>query len=561
MKIVEAFPDDVEVRRAGLELIVSIAEHGDQTSDMITTAVDDAHHLRSTGSNRRGLKPLTDISTVADSLGRMGAAAFVVAWLREATAPWWAWGSNGYDQNGGEVKRARDLLLACKASFLLTQASVVNRDRLTNMGATEALCRALALSGQREDSSKTATETIDVEGEEFIQSETQVWAAFAMAALAEGQASEDRCQALMRTGATRALCAAMMRHPSVRDLQRAGCVALGRVAACVSSFDSKGLEVLGRDGGVRAIVLALDACAGDPSVVLAGLIAVTELAGSAYNRQLLGEAGGCRLVAKVLSDFSTDNAIAVEGCRAIVGLASLSGFNRTILGFSGATEATAAALRHHPSNSITQRWGLWAIAALVADTDPSNNTVRISQSGIMLLVVKTLENFPHDPNIQIGGLRVFAKVASAGPDGADAAWAADVVIPVTSALRLHANDMHVQHWGMSTMRALTGRKAKCDAWRNAGAPEAIARTLHAFDYKGTSPQFDSRDGACGGRLSEARICTPEESLCILFQACAAALNLSISSPDARRRVFQRSLGREILRGKLNVLEKGSIRRE
>lgn len=537
MNIVEAFPDDIEVRRASLELMVSLAEHGGQTSDMAITAVDDANHPGSTRSNRRGLKPLNDKYTVADRLGLMGAVSFVVAWLQEATAPWWAWGVNGYDKNGGEVKRARDLLLACKASFLLSQASVVNRDRLMNMGAAEALCRALALSGQKGDSSKTATETIDVEGEEFIRSETQVWAAYAMAALAEGQPSEDRCQTLMRTGATRALCAAMARCPSVRDLQIAGCVALGRVAACVSSFDSKDLETLGRNGGVRAIVLALDACAGDPSVALAGLIAVTELAGSANNRQFLGEAGGCRLVAKVLSEFSTDNAIAVEGCRSIVGLASLSGFNRTILGVSGATEATAAALRHHPSNSITQRWGLWAIAALVADTDPSNNTARISQSGIIQLVVKTMENFPHDPNIQIGGLRVFAKVASTGPDGVDAAWAADVVIPVTFALGIHANDRHVQHWGMSTMRALTERKAKCDIWRNAGAPEAIARTLHAFIDKGTSPQFDPHDGAYSGCLDKAKICTPEESLCILFQACAAALNLSIFSPDARRRVF------------------------
>lgn len=293
-------------------------------------------------------------------------------------------------------------------------------------------------------------------------------------------------------------------------------------------------------------------------MALAGLIAVTELAGSADNRQLLGEAGGCRLVAQVLSDFSADDAIAIEGCRAIVELASLSGFNRTALGLSGAIEATAAALRHHPSNSITQRWGIWAIAALVADTDPSNNTARISQSGIMILVVKTMENFSHDANIQIGGLRVFAKVASTGANGADAAWAADVVILVTFVLGLHANDGHVQHWGMSTVRALTGSKAKCDAWRNAGAPEAIARTLHAFTDKETSHQFDRRDGAWGGHLSQARVCTPEESLCILFQACAAALNLSISSPDARRRVFQRLVRREVLRGKLNVLMKGSV---
>lgn len=242
MKIVKAFPDDVEVRRAGLELVVSIAEHGDQTSDMTSTAGGDAH-LLSTGSNRRGLKPLTDISTVADRLGLTGAAAFVAAWLREATAPWWAWGSSGYDKNGGEAKRARDLLLACKASSLLSQTSVVNRDRLTNMGAAEALCRALALSGRKEDSPKTATETIDVENEKFIRSETQVWAAHAVTALAEGQTSENRCKALMRTGATRALCAAMTRRPSVRDLQRAGCVTLGRVAACIGIRDPKGLEV------------------------------------------------------------------------------------------------------------------------------------------------------------------------------------------------------------------------------------------------------------------------------------------------------------------------------
>lgn len=179
---------------------------------------------------------------------------------------------------------------------------------------------------------------------------------------------------------------------------RAGCLALGRVAASLKAGE---LQALGRNGGAQAVTGAFKACPGDKDVALAGLLAVAKLSVSSENRRLLGGAGACPLISKELLEFSDDEAVAEEGCRAVARLAALSGFNRTALGQAGAAEAIVAALVNHPSKPMVQRWGLGAGASLVAETDPSNNTDRLIRAGLLPLVVGALGKFRHNPTVQV----------------------------------------------------------------------------------------------------------------------------------------------------------------
>ncbi|CAM9698027.1 unnamed protein product [Scytosiphon promiscuus] len=83
MKTVDAYPD-VEARRAGLALLVGIAEYGDATStsseDERESTNDDDKPITAAGAGR-----------VSERLGFVGGVAFAAAWLRETTAPAWAW--------------------------------------------------------------------------------------------------------------------------------------------------------------------------------------------------------------------------------------------------------------------------------------------------------------------------------------------------------------------------------------------------------------------------------------------------------------------------------------
>lgn len=144
---------------------------------------------------------------------------------------------------------------------------------------------------------------------------------------------------------------------------------------------------------------------------------------------------------------------------------------------------------------------------------------------------------------QAEALKTFAKVALS-QDGADAVWAAGAVLPTVRALGLYLNDADVQHWGVATARALTGCDNRCEAWRGAGACEAVVRALIAFGKDGTG-RHARHDEAGLGRRSESRRCTAEESLCVQFQACAAAFNLAVSSPDARRRIVREGAGQAL----------------
>lgn len=546
MKIVDAYPGDIEVRRAGLALLVGVAAHGDGTSGTSEDEDEGADDRRSTSLT----SSTATAGALVNRLGFAGAVAFAAAWLREASAPMWAWVGTGYGGGGGstgqdELDRARDLLMSCKVAFLLTHHSSPNRDRLFSMGAIEALTRAVALSGRGNGVTDAAGSEDGFEESsgqklsvESVRAATQVWAARALAELAGGHQNESRCAAIVRRGALRALFAAMNKRRSARQLQRAGCIALGHVAGCLKSKD---LQMLGRNGGAQAVTGAFKACPGDKDVALAGLLAVAKLSISSENRRLLGEAGACPLVSKELLELSDDETVAEEGCRAIARLAALSGFNRTALGLAGAAEATAAALLNHPSRPAVQRWGLSAAAALVAETDPSGNTGRLIRAGILDLAVKALAKFRHNPTVQAEGLKTFAKVASSGEDSADAVWATGVVLPTVRALGLYLKDANVQHWGVSTMRLLTRSEDRCEAWRGAGAPEAVVRTLVAFGKDGTG-RHARHDEEGLGRASETRRCTADESLCIQFQACAAALNLAVSSPDCRRRIVVEGAG-------------------
>lgn len=548
MKIVDSCSDDIDVRRSGLALVIGIAEHGGGVPD-IADAGDAEEDQTSTASGDSGShQSSVAVAAIVNRLGLVGAVAFVAAWLRHATAPTWAWNGAGHDGVDNAVQRASDLLASCKAVLLLSEHSSVNRDRFISMGAAEALSRAIALSGRSNSLEDYAGNWIAAEwgvsdGLEVvsIRAETQVLAARAVAELAGGHANERRCAVLLRAGVLHALFAAMSKRPSARQLQKAGCMTLGNVAACLKPND---VQMLGRNGGTRAVVFALNACPGDKDVAWAGLLAVAKLAVSSENRRLLGEAGICPLVSKALLNFAEDRLIAKEGCRSIVRLARRSGFNRTALGHTGSIDATAAVLRCHPAKSMTQRWGLSAAAAMVADVDPSGNTSRIIRAKILDLAARALARFPHNATVQAEGLRLFAKIATIECEGACAVWDIGVTIPTVRPLGLYLNDGDVQHWGMATIRALAGSEDRCCAWREAGAPEAVVRTLRAF-CKGGSGGRARHDEMEQGRLSETRECNAEEALCIQFQACAAALQLSVSSPNGQMRLVRQGAGEAV----------------
>ena len=93
MKIVDGCPGDVEVRRAGLALVVGVAGNGDVDRDeRIDEETVGSQRTSITGSS----SSTADAAAVINRLGLVGAVAFVAAWLREATAPAWAWASGGY---------------------------------------------------------------------------------------------------------------------------------------------------------------------------------------------------------------------------------------------------------------------------------------------------------------------------------------------------------------------------------------------------------------------------------------------------------------------------------
>lgn len=541
--MVEAAPYDVEMRRASLALVVGIAEQ--------TCQVPRNYH----DENKNDGKPSTgesasagDTSIVADSLGTAGAATFVATSLREATAPLWTrWGVTFGDANSAELKRAADLLMASKGIALLCRHNSSNRDRLASLGACEALSRAVAIAGRYHrpgPATETASDNVSLTAENritFMNTETKTWTGRAVEELAKGEANEDRCSALLRAGTLRAIFAAMSRDPTNRMLQKSGCTAL----ACVADASKKNSDLvdLARNGGVQAVTLALEACSNDLQVARAGSLAVGKLATNADLRHLLGKRGLCQMMPRVLSSFAEDPEIAEEACRAVAGLATLSGFNRTTLGNHGAVEATAMALRKHPASFGIQKWAVTSTAWLVAGKDPSRNTSRILATDALQLVVRALARFSHDPTMQAEGLRVFAKVGSAGEEGISAAWKVQALAPIAGALALHKNDACVQHWGMATMRAMTGSQEECKKWAKVGAPETAVCALREFGRGGSGRHY-RHDEAGVSRCSEGRSCTPKESLCVQFQACACVLNLAVTT-DGRRRLVLEGAGQAL----------------
>lgn len=481
-------------------------------------------------------------------------------WLRDSTTP--AWDRERADAAAAAVLQ-EDLPIACKAAALLCRHHPPSRQRLASLGACGALSRALALSGRAHGSGNKsgggsaagAEQRAPLAGDRAPRTppgETLCWAARALEELTAGPQGEDRCSMLVEAGAARALSAAMSRHPDKRELQKSGCLVLGRMAHA-TRLDSEGLRALGSNGGARAVILALGACSDDGGVVRAGLTAVADLSASADNRRTLGDAGACPLVPKAILAFSRDPGVAERGCRAVARLTALSGFNRTTSGRGEAAEAVATALENFPSYPAVQKWGLTAAASLVADADPSGNTSRITRAGILQSAAKALARFPHDPWVQAEGLRLFAKIATAGGSkerlGAD--WETRAAQPITDALVLHREDARVQHWGTAAMRALTSAGKISAAWGKAGAPEAVAHTIRAFGETGYGKRFPRGEGGGEGggeglRPGNPVPCTPLETLCVQFQACACALNLA-GSPDGRRRLVSAGVGDAIAR--------------
>ncbi|CAM9687788.1 unnamed protein product [Discosporangium mesarthrocarpum] len=546
-RIVEAFPGDLGVREGGLSLLTALAEHSGGEP----------------GTGNSNAPPI-GVAVVANRLGRAGGVELVATSLMDTSAPGWYWKARA----GGIAEPANHLLLACKAAALLCGHCEANRDSLMALGACEALARIVALSNSEEEAAgegpgKGMGTQGGVRGQLYSgQERYQVWGVRALAGLASGEPPNNshRCMGLVESGALTALFAAMARRPDDRPLQHAGCLVLGHVAR---GSPTDILHGLGKRGGGRAVVAALQACPDDRDVALAGLAAVAKLAASPENRQLLGAAGVCGLVSAALKSFVCDQAIAKEGCRAIAALATQSGFNRTALGHTGAVEAVAEALRCHPAVDGVQHWGITAAADMVADTDPSANTSRLIRSDVPTLVVRAMGKLVQEPTTQTEGLRALAKMATqergvdggrGGAKGGPAAvWEAGVLGAVLRPLRLYANDVDVQHWGLATMRALSAKGRLRRAWCQEGSAELVSSALLVFGkgggrrrkISGESDRKGQGGGSRGAGSSDGRgggvPCSREEALCVQFQACACTVHLA-EDPEARRELVQLGTG-------------------
>jgi serine/threonine protein kinase len=278
---------------------------------------------------------------------------------------------------------------------------------------------------------------------------------------------------IYREGGVQAVVAAMQAHAMDVSVQSRGCSAvywlLNKHAVNQAAFVSA--------GGVEAVVGALKTHLDEVDVQGRGCAAVSRVAmNSDEGCMAVVAAGGVEAVLQAMWAHPSVVAVQEAGCGA-VGMLALSAESHAGLVAAGATDAVVGALRAHQSVAAVQVRGCAAVSKLASKS--GEGQAALVAAGGAEAVVGALRAHPSVQEVQGWGCAAVNKLAFNSDDGQAALVAAGAAEAVVGALRAHTSVVEVQKAGCQVVGKLCCRAEAQAALLAAGAAEAVVGALRA----------------------------------------------------------------------------------
>jgi hypothetical protein len=289
------------------------------------------------------------------------------------------------------------------------------------------------------------------------------------------------------TEMSRAVLAALERHPGSAAVAERGCAALRNISAALAGGGGGGRWIV-RDG-IGLLLAAMlqhpdeaavqaQACGALQSIV-ASQCTVPDAAEAV---QAITAAGGVELVLDAMRRHPTGADVQAQGCGVLHTAITRGG---VLAGTSG-IEAALAAILLNPDDPDVQQRGCTLLKALVDGSDA--NAVAVAQVGGVEVVVAAMRRHATSTHTQASGCGVLRRLAEAGGSATATeivgAGGIDVVVAAMRGHQHHADgpaarDMQAE--GCAVLRVLASSSSDTrDAIVRCGGREVVQHAIHRF---------------------------------------------------------------------------------
>ena len=312
--------------------------------------------------------------------------------------------------------------------------------------------------------------------------------------------SRDNTVRMAAAGCVDILMATMDEHLQNAAIQESGCATLNNLAVVdAADADPLGSETLpgslpgalppdrfgenakaaggsgaGRqhNGGIRVVVVALQAHADNVPVQLEGCAALRALCYNADNQVKAAVAGGIEGLVATLRAHVDNEAVMEVACGAAAKLTGVP-VNKAKALECGTLEAVIAAMARHPRATGVQRDGCAAIASICVTPDSQQ---RAAAAGGIDVVISALHGHVEDEAVQQSGCLALKHLTVTTENHLIAADKG-AIRAVIAALTLHVSNAGVQEGGCGVLKNLTVEPDKKIEASQEGGVEAVLTAL------------------------------------------------------------------------------------
>eukprot|EP00940_MAST-03C_sp_MAST-3C-sp2_P001690 g1690.t1 len=160
---------------------------------------------------------------------------------------------------------------------------------------------------------------------------------------------------------------------------------------------------IAKEGGIAAILRAMESHKTSEDVQQQGCGALCNLSVNAENQKRIAKEGGIAAILRAMESHKTSEGVQHYGCWALFSFAS-NAENQKRIAKEGGIAAILRAMESHKTSEDVQKQGCGALANLAANAE---NKKRIAKEGGIDAILRALQNFPTDTDVQKYGKRVL----------------------------------------------------------------------------------------------------------------------------------------------------------
>eukprot|EP00940_MAST-03C_sp_MAST-3C-sp2_P001545 g1545.t1 len=266
-------------------------------------------------------------------------------------------------------------------------------------------------------------------------------------------------------------------HKTSEGVQECGCGALLNLA-----MNKKNRTCSAIQGGIAAVLRAMDSHKTDDGVQEYGCWALQNLAFSKMKREQLANQGGIAAILRAMESHKTSEGVQEHGCGALYSLTCNNVENKKRIAKEGGIAAILRAMDSHKTNEGVQKQGCGALRNLACKN--AENKKQIAKEGGIAAILRAMESHKTNEDVQEKGCRALLNLAAKNAENKKRIAKEGGIAAILRAMESHRTNEGVQKEGCDALRNLAAGNAENK--KQIAKDGGIAAILRAMESHKTS---------------------------------------------------------------------------